>query len=110
MDIWITMIISTLVTCSVICAGISVILQTTSCIIPGWLIFQAKDFSLSMGLWYVIFCETNTTEALSKCDHFSYNGFVSERNEVSLSHLRKYGVVFPVHVKAKGSYWRAVQL
>lgn len=87
------MTVNALVTTSVIFAGISVILQTTSFIIPGWLIIEAKDFSINMALWYVTFCERmvrNLTEPLETCEHFSYNGFVNKRNDGSILHLRKY--------------------
>lgn len=85
------MTVNVLVTCSVIFAGVSVILQTIAFIIPGWLILETDDYSVSMALWYVTMCgKLNSTDPTINCQQYSYNGFINERNEVSVSHLRTY--------------------
>ena len=77
-------------------AVMSVILQTTSLIIPGWLIVETREFSLNMALWYIILCRrvlvSNATNLPPKCEKLAYAKFFSSKPPSSVAYISKYMV------------------
>lgn len=83
-------IVKKCVTTSAVLAGMSVLCQTVSFIIPGWFITETKKFSLNMALWYVVLCERNITTNSEACGTVSYKHLFSEQNEDILTALGEY--------------------
>ncbi|XP_045212353.2 uncharacterized protein LOC123563561 [Mercenaria mercenaria] len=76
------------VTTSVILAGMSVLFQTISFIIPGWFITETRKFSVNMALWYVIFCNGEQNITISEpCETVTYKRLFSGENGDGLAHL-----------------------
>ena len=73
---------------SVILAGMSVLIQTISFIIPGWFIIETSYLSVNMAVWYVIFCDGEQNKTLGdSCESMSYKELFSGKNGDNLAQL-----------------------
>jgi hypothetical protein len=74
---------------SVILAGMGVLFQTISFVIPGWFISETRKLSVNMAIWYVIVCDGDSDDKES-CDTISYKRLYSEEKGDILTHFGKF--------------------
>jgi hypothetical protein len=90
-EIYVMTLVKQCVASSVVLAGMSVLLQTISFIIPGWLITETSCYSVNMAIWYVILCAGKQNGTLNySCNSMSYKELLSGKNKNSLSQIGKF--------------------